>query len=288
MSVKNLLKSKGFSLLELSITMGLMGLVSLFTMKIMENQSMGQESVEASAEINQMVAKIAQTINHRDKCAALFKGRLVSIFPYDYQPMSGLIYDYRASPALPLTTHNLLLTRSLHNTVYKHFYIRDENDIQYAGIAPLVVNLKITFRVQPANKDQKMNLFNQNNERTIIREIPFNITYKPGSSEISSCGQVVSNSSRQAREVACASMEGIGARWNNVTGNCYLETGTCPYGEVGSGFDATGKVICTPAINQIRADDLFDTAYRTDCLMAGTQTWRLSVVGGKIRLNCSP
>lgn len=282
MSLKKLIKEKGFSLFELSVTIGLMGIVSLFTMKVMENQAQTQESIEATAEINMTISTIAQTINHIGKCEALFKGRAVN------STLNGLIYSYRQSTNLPMTQYNLLLTRAGQNKVYQNFYIDDANDIRLSGDPTSgMANLTITFRVQPLAKSQKLNLFNLGAGRTIIRQIPFNVITN-ASNVITSCGPVISASSTLARKTTCDSMLGVGARWDAGARRCYLDSGICPYGQVASGFDATAHVICTPAINQIRADDLFDTGYRDSCLAAGQQTWRLVVVGGKVRLECSP
>lgn len=272
-------KPKGFSLLELSVTMGLMGLVSLFTMKIMENQSMSQASIEATAEINTTISIIAQTINDPAKCNSMFYGKNIN------SNLNGLSYTTTPPAA---ATHQLLQTRAS-GKVYQTFFIQDAAAISLSGEpATGTANLTITFSVQPLNKSQKINLFAQNNARTIRRTIPFNVVTT--GTTISSCGPIISTYSQIAKEQACNTLNNLGGgKWDWNGTNCLFTTSpshTCSWDRLLKGFNANGDAICVPATDQVRVEDIFDLSFTTTCAYA-RRGYYLRVGGsGKLQLNC--
>src|SRR5690606_273957 len=287
------LKEKGFSLIELTVTVGLMGLVSLFTMKVMENQTSSQASIEATAEINMTVSTIAQSINDPAKCASMFHNQVAS--PAGTTTFDGLRYTVANPPAAPVT-HQLLETRATHNIVYQHFFINDHNDIRLRGdTASGTATLSITFRVQPSSLSQKLNLFNQTNARTIIRHIPFNVELD-GANRVLSCGSVVSSNSLLSQQNACALLTGIGAYWNASHPHgprCMMREQVCPFDHLMRGFNADGSINCRPAEEFVRGEDIFDLSHTVNCNFGGSPTgishrWVLVPTGpqGRLRIHC--
>ena len=274
---KILAKHSGFSLLELSVTMGLMGLVSLFTMKIMENQSTTQTSIEATAEINTTISLIAQTINDPAKCASMFYNRNVN------SDLNGLSYTIAVPPA----THQVLQTRAS-GKIYQNFFIQDASHIRLRGEAATgTANLSITFSVQPLAKSQKLNLFSQNNAKTIIRTIPFNVVTNAGGI-ITSCGPVISTYSQLAKQNACLSLAQLGGVWNSGTGRCEITQQSCPYGQIVRGFRADGVILCENAPTQMMVEDIFDLSHTVNCALGvGNHRWLLTTgPNGKLRIHC--
>lgn len=281
-SLKNSLRQQGFSLLELTVTMGLMGLVSLFTIKIMEQQSMSQQSIEASAEINTMVSNIAQAINDPVKCNSMFYNKAAgNTFP-------GLSYQI-VRPGLPTVTHRLVETLADHNKIYQDFYIKDSSSIvlQYEP-ATGTARLDVTFHVQPLGTTQKANLYNNPNAKTIKRSIPFNVVLSTAN-RVMYCGPVISSNAILAKQAACSALKNVGGWWNPSTNRCEIVKQSCPFNRVFRGFtvDGSGKVIpdCQPASNYVKAEDIFDLGHSMSCV--GKTKWKF-IVGpnNKLRLNC--
>ena len=57
-SLKPYLSTTGFSLIEVMVAVGLMGIVSLGVMKLMNNMSKGQKSVQSSMELDNFIKSV--------------------------------------------------------------------------------------------------------------------------------------------------------------------------------------------------------------------------------------
>lgn len=288
--IKIFFKDSGFSLLETAVTVGLMGFVSLFTMKLMEQQNMSQLSIEASSEINMTVSTIAQAINDPEKCASMFKGK--NLTPQSpptriSTTLPGLIYQVKRGASL--VNVNLLQTLSNHNKVYKQFYIKDASSIELASeTGSSVANLNLTFHVQPIGKTQKMALSFNPFVKTVKRSIPFNV--KLNGSTVMSCGPVISSHDLIARKNACEMLSTtIGATWDNATNKCVVGSkvvSRCYLGELPVGFDSAGRIICEPATNRVRVEDIFDLNATANC--TGSLYWYIDKgTSGKLVIKCT-
>ena len=276
---------KGFSLAEMAVTVGLMGVVSLLTMRVMENQSASQLSIEASAEINSTVSIIAQTINDPKKCNSMFVGKNIN----------SSHNELRYTVVSPPSTVNLLQTRNPPaNKIYQYFYLEDGDirlsaDPKNTGMAILTLD----FKVQSMAKSQKINLFSAVNSRVVRRQIPFNVVTV--GSTITACGPVASRSQDEARRVACLSLAQSGlTQWNGTS--CELRPQICPFGQIPINFNAAGNIVCDEARNRIQVEDLFDLNHVIECqptapppaVQRVRARWGLTVSSaGKIRLTCT-
>ena len=278
---------KGFSLVELVVTLGLMGMVSLITMKVMENQSAAQLSVEATAEINSTVSLIAGAVNDPAKCHQMFAGRNIN------SVINELRYQVATSGA-PADVY-LLQSRNV-GKIYRYFYIDDgdmtlSQDPSNMGMA----NLNIFFNVQSMAISQKINLFSQLNSRTVRRQIPFNVV-TDASLNILSCGPLASRNNILAKEIACRGLLNTGlVTWDSGSSRCLLRRNVCPAGEIPVNFDASGNIVCNTGGDQVRVEEIFDLSYMTNnCAVSGTNPLRVywGIVAdpatGKLRINCTP
>lgn len=274
---------KGFTLVELVVTLGLMGMVSLVTMKVMENQSAAQLSVEATAEINTTVSLIAGAINDPIKCSQMFVGRNINSVINELR--------YQVTTSLPPADVYLLQSRNA-GKIYRYFYIDDgdmtlSQDPSNMGMA----NLNIFFNVQSMAISQKVNLFNQINSRTVRRQIPFNVVTDAGLN-ILSCGPLASRSNLVAKQIACEGLQRSGiVEWHAATSRCRVKRNLCPRDQIPVNFHPDGSIKCDSARNQVRVEEVFDFTYMTNsCFGSGQKLW--SVVAdpssGKLRINCTP
>jgi prepilin-type N-terminal cleavage/methylation domain-containing protein len=275
---------KGFSLVELVVTVGLMGVVSLLTMRIMENQSAAQLSVEVTAEINNTVSLISQAINDPRKCAQMFAGRNVN------STVDEL--SYQITSVTPPSTAYLLQTRN-DGKIYRYFYVEDGDITLSQDTAMGMANLNIVFKVQSMSSAQKLNLFSMMNARTVRRQIPFNVV-TDGSLNILACGPIASQGNLEAKRIACNSLARTGVTtWNAVTARCEISPKACPFGQLPVNFDAFGNIVCRQANTLIQVEDIFDLDHSTDCqpLTGGRvlSLWGITTnpSNGKLRLSCT-
>ncbi len=276
---------KGFTLVELVVTLGLMGMVSLITMKVMENQSAAQLSVEATAEINTTVSLIAGAINDPIKCNQMFAGRNINSVINELR--------YQVPTSAPPADVYLLQSRNV-GKIYRYFYIDDgdmtlSQDSSNMGMA----NLNIFFNVQSMAISQKINLFAHINSRTVRRQIPFNVV-TDAALNILSCGPLASRSNLVAKQIACESLVNTGlVYWDTGLARCRLRRNVCPYGTIPINFDATGNIRCQTGQSQVRVEEIFDLSYMTNsCAGSGHLKRYWGIVAdpssGKLRINCTP
>lgn len=276
---------RGFTLVELVVTLGLMGMVSLITMKVMENQSASQLSVEATAEINSTVSLIAGAINDPVKCNQMFAGRNINSVINELR--------YQVTTSVPPADVYLLQSRNA-GKIYRYFYIDDgdmtlSQDPTNMGMA----NLNIFFNVQSMAISQKINLFSHINSRTVRRQIPFNVV-TDAALNILSCGPLASRSNLVAKQIACESLDNTGlVVWDAGSSRCRLRKNICPPGQIPVNFDAAGNIRCRTGGNQVRVEEIFDLSYMTNsCAGSGANIKRFwGIVAdpttGKLRINCT-
>lgn len=75
---------KGFSLTEVMIAGALLAGIGVAIMKMMNNQTKTLKSVEASAEVDNVVMNIQKILNSSNGCNATLAARMLKVFPKNY------------------------------------------------------------------------------------------------------------------------------------------------------------------------------------------------------------
>ncbi len=73
-NLKTLMRQRGFSLVQVMVAVGLMGGLALTMMKMMENQTKQQKTMELKAEQGDMANMMRQVLNNKVSCEATFLG----------------------------------------------------------------------------------------------------------------------------------------------------------------------------------------------------------------------
>lgn len=239
-----ILNSRGFSLPEITVALGLMGGISLVTMKLMEEQSGNQALITANSQVQNTVSVIQGALRNPDTCRKMLgnvaKGTSFSTLEYG-------IPD-RTNPAIEIRK-KLLDT----NVKYDKFRIESIKfqDSTTGTPSATTAELEIIFRIN--KKSMSMWAPDQDtNDTSIKKRLPL-VVKMDGANKLSDCGPATSDTNSSAREKFCKSMGGA-AVWNGAT--CKLSnTMSCPYGQIPQKLTSLGKAICVPIpINQVFDD----------------------------------
>lgn len=264
---------KGFSLPELVVAMGLMGGISVVTMKMVEEQKNNEAYMKARAEIQKTVALVKTAMNDPANCRRMFVGNNITAAPQltninvSSKGSSGLA----AGSAVSIFQANKIYTNNFRSTTIR---------LVDPGI-PSTARLELNFKI----KSKNMKLWTpwttapstNTNDRDYQETIDFIVmTTTPGKT-ITECGSVLSDVNLTAREKFCKSLNqgthtAVGAvNPQTVAGNegsywdgtrCRFNKMECSFGYVMSGIDRFGKPICNDLKSKIKMETLFDTAQK--------------------------
>lgn len=270
-----MMNQKGFSLPELVVAMGLMGGISVVTMKLVEEQKNNEAYIKARGEIQKTVAQIKTAMNDPANCRRMFVGnniaaatppQLTSI-NVSAKGASGIA----TGAAVPIFQANRVYTNNFRSTTIR---------LLDPGI-PSTARLELNFKI----KSKNMRLWTpwttapstNPNDRDYTETIDFIVmTTTPGKT-ITECGSVLSDVNVTAREKFCKSLNqgshvAVGAADPQaVAGNegsywdgtrCRFNKMECPFGFVMSGIDRFGKPQCYDIKTKIKMETLFDTAQK--------------------------
>jgi prepilin-type N-terminal cleavage/methylation domain-containing protein len=246
------LSSKGFSLPEIMISLGLLGGISLVTMKLVEEQQKNQALIKARAEVGKVISLLKNTINEGENCRSMLAGRTLNSSGVS---VPSLQIPLKGAPG----SFKQILAAS---TTYPGFRTDTIVLIEPSGAAPGTAELRIRFKLK--NREMKKwswNLATTSPGDTFFQEeIPLLVS-RNGANQITDCGSVVSAVNVTAREKFCRSL-GTAAIWNSVTQTCAFNDLRCPYGTVLTRLTNMGTLQCDPIKNKIDLNVLFDTNYR--------------------------
>lgn len=250
--------------------MGLMGGVSLVTMKLIEDQTNNQNMLKSSSEISKTMGVLTGALNNEAACKNMLGGK-----------------SFGTLTNLMTTT-----TRSTDGAVMNQYYLEAGKSYSDFSIPANGLQLnKIVTSDNSKNNAELVITFNFNKkkgitstllsseERSIKKSIPLNVKYNAAGTGILSCAPAVSDVSQDAKVKFCNSLGGVAQIDSN--GNCRLKSMDCPYGKIPRGLTSLGGVNCV----NIQANDIFQE--NSTCSMA---TGKVQIIfdsaSGKYKLQC--
>lgn len=285
------LKNKGFSLPELTVALGILGGISLVTVKLIENNANNQAHLKAKAEIAKTTSLLKSILNNPDSCKNML---LNQVLPADNLPTTAYttvtnppnLPAPSVTPTLPadggLYQRITLPNTSPQQYAYKEILINNgnygvfriaQNGIQFRKVTDSntliygtnngvdAVDLVITYRME--TKSIMFRSDNNNaNDATYIQTIPLTVTFDNTTNRINNCGLTVSDATVAAKRKFCESLGNMGV-WNATLNKCYLKETKCQAGYVPEKQNTTAQSAnlfnCVPVTDQFNALDLFDT-----------------------------
>lgn len=307
------IKEKGFSLPEITIALGLLGGISLVTIKVMENQTNNEATLKAKAEIQKTTALLKSVLNDPVSCKKMLEG----------QPLSAAINGETSAvlpPVLPPPAVNPTkagLYQNIKDQSYREILAVGSNYGRFR-IAPAALNpikfIKVTdtgtnvdavdLSIQ-YNVETKSIIFrddgNYANDKTYIEKIPLLVTFDTTTNRITDCGLVVSDAALAAKQKLCDSMGNM-TTWNTTTNRCEFNPSECtgntiPERQARSNLDTDAVFNCVDIHTQFNVMQLFDTIDGGLTRRCTSATGTYSIIaqadaddGGrvKLRIQCSP
>jgi prepilin-type N-terminal cleavage/methylation domain-containing protein len=274
MHLKN---QRGFSFLEVVVTVGILGGVSLVTMRLFEDQTNNEALIRSKGEIQKMIGVVRTTLRSGNNCRYNFNtysmGQLYANMRNGGVPVPNLKRVYQQTPT------TLGLTTFLHANKDYNEFSTDRFSINYPVGSTGGVILDLRFKYKKKSTDGKVS----GNWAYVTEKIPFSVT-TDASGRISDCGEVISAANATAQQKFCLSL-GSAAVWNSSTQKCTFAQMTCPFGQVVVGLNTLGGVQCGAIKDHIKLDSLFDVS---TCLNE-YQMYRVIYNGhGKLKVDCVP
>jgi prepilin-type N-terminal cleavage/methylation domain-containing protein len=258
----------GFSLTEVMVAVGLLGGVSLMTMKLVEEQSKREAEMKAKGEITKALALIQSALSDRENCRVALGGN----------PVTGSLPQLRLEKTINGRTSVLNLLERGKN--YQGFSVRASDPAaislrptsvtSVSGETQIELMLKFAIGIEPPSKD-------------ITRTIPLLVQVVGGN--IVSCGAVMTATNLESMQKMCATL-GTMATWSVAESRCILNKMACPWGRVPVRLNLLGAMDCVPAQQQIRVEDLFYINDPANCPGGGNNRFRLAARFGKLKLEC--
>ena len=300
------LSSRGFSLPEIIIAMGLVAGISLVTMRLMEQQSANEAFIKANVEIDKTVSIVQQALNNLSTCRDILGGKtrsntipapnvvdgdIVTDLSLALRNSSGVVTGSKVLLSTP-TAANLPAPNDQVN--YRQFYMR-YGDIRIANTSlnmNTVAEVVLRFRY---NRLSISSWGNRNDDRdgVIMKRLRVVVTMN-GSNVIQTCGPLVSAANVTARQKFCEDM-GAAVTWDPTTSRCTVNQMDCPWGTVPSRFERFGPpgtaitgpartAYCVPLHDRLNLNEVFDST--ATCTSTGRFTLSPSGSGGRIRVLC--
>lgn len=311
------LSQKGFSLPEITVALGLLGGISLMTIKLVENQMNNEAHLKAKTEIAKTTALLKTILNDPENCRNMLKDQILPT-----ATGSGVRTNIGLPPALPAPSLNpalpgpglyqriknpgtspatyaykeiLLATGNYRNFGVGYIQFEKMTDsntpakIMLSGVSTDIdmdtVDLIIQYRVETKSILFKSTT-NDANEKGYLQRIPLLATFNYNTNQIKDCGMVTGEATVAAKQKFCTSLGNM-AQWDATALTCKFKPNVCPAGQVP---EAQSKVnastfTCVPVTDQFDAEDLFDT---TATCQSATGSYTIQVgASGKLRIQCN-
>lgn len=280
MYLKKLFGETGFSLPEITIALGLVGGISLVTMKLVQDQSQNQTYLKARGDISKTVSVIQNAINDSEACKDLLAGKTPATgatggsFAKLSRVRSGKEQIFLATPKATFND-------------YTSFYLNNGDiRLQERTGEPNMVDLHIRFRYKQRDAS-KWGAGGQasSSDAILDHRIPVYVTRSTPTGPIVTCKPLVTDANDDAREKFCNSLGGAG-RWINTsgTGECLLnhQNMKCGWGTVPGNLSSLGGVDCIPVEQKLDLNQIFD---ETECQITANG-FKIEQVSGKLRVRC--
>ncbi len=263
MSVK--LNQKGFTLPEIMVSLGLLGGISIVTVRLIENQANNEAHLKAKAEIAKTTSLLKTILNDPESCRNMLKDQPI---PAVWTPSSETFTNIQLPPALPSPSANPALPGT---GLYQRIKLPGTSPQQYAYKEILITNakyglfrtgsirlvktsdantpttilnptamnidvdtieLEIQFRLETRSILNALSSDNNDaNDKTYLQRIPLIATFDYTNNLIKDCGLVVSEANVAAKQKFCTSL-GYLASWDATTQKCNFISNKCPAGQI--------------------------------------------------------
>lgn len=316
MSLK--LNNKGFTLPEIMVSLGLLGGISIVTVRLIENQANNEAHLKAKAEIMKTTSILKTILNDSEGCRNMMKDQVIppgwmpgvkpavevrvpigqppAIAPAAAPP-AGLYQRVRAGAGI-LAYKEILVPNAkygLFRTGSIELAKTSDNESKTRILNPTImdidvdtIDLIIQFRLESKSIMNAFRSDNNNaNDKTFLQRIPLLVTFNYDTNQVKDCGLVVSEANAAAKEKFCVSLGNI-ASWDDATQKCNFISNKCPAGFIPERQNSTSTLFtCVDIKDQFKADDLFDTNPAGCVAGAGGFTVVTDPGTGKLKINCN-
>lgn len=236
----HLTSNKGFSLPEVIIALGILGGMSIITMKLIDDQVSNEAFVRANVEISKTLSTVQAILNNPENCRYTMKDS--SNNPLLRSSSGTVIPAFKARIAR-LNADKILIEP---NKIYPNF--KTGNFLVRGSSNPddLTAQVELNFFIRKKSIFMWGRADDTSKDNQITRTLPLMVNVD-GTNRITDCGPVISNANQTAMEKFCESMGSL-TTWNGST--CQLVNQTCDYNEVPETL-AGMAVTCVPIRDQI-------------------------------------
>lgn len=259
---------RGFSLVELVVTLGISGIFTLMWMRYSLNSYNQDAHLRYLAEINSTLTTLQYALSKPEMCTKVFK---------DKTTVPDL-NDYLTGVELTDITNGREWIR-----VGEHPYFNvDKIQIYNSPISNSGFDLEIRFSPRTTSV---FNSFFSGASKEIVKR--YTIVGARNGNTIISCGPIVSDINLKAKEEFCNSMTNL-ATWDTTVTppTCRFKhtSFTCPAGRVPKDIHKTTGLVCEHIANRVDLDELFDTSSVKNCPSKNYTLYQLP--NGKITIGC--
>jgi prepilin-type N-terminal cleavage/methylation domain-containing protein len=297
---------KGFSLPEILVAVGLLGGVSLVSMKLMDQQSGNDRTLKSKSEINKAVALVIGAISNDASCKNLLAGLNPGTTPGSEINITSLRQSVRAVDG-SINLMELLKTPAAAGAVenYGAFHMQfGDIKLRVVSVNPAgtnTANIIMNFRVRKngVKANYTTDASSKNLDDIYTRTIP--VEYKARTTaplgQIVSCGPVLSEANELARKKFCASLDpnenetdltvkkGV-AYWDDANKKCNLNSMDCPWGQVPKEMTSLGGVQCVPIENTLNKEAIEQFFDPTPC-RSTSGSFTIEQAGSKLIIKCN-
>lgn len=282
-------------MVELLAGVGILGFISLVTMKMMSQQQSNDSYIKARMDINKTTAELRTILNRPESCRFMLGG-------------VGVGSTFTAAPSIPALrvspTARVAGVQNIKNilvagTKYGHFSLGPDSMKLVRNTSPLAPNsveLVIKFEI---GRKSMLNFGGSDDTKEVEKKIPLQVVVN-GASAVEDCGLVVSDAVLEAKKRFCLSLNAQGiADWDTTSiPTCKLRSLDCRggkvpkkisnFGTISTPNPATGNPNCVDPINVIPASNFFQVG--SSCtISSGSGTFKIDKdpSTGKFKLTCT-
>lgn len=297
------------------ISLGLLGGISIVTVRLIENQANNEAHLKAKAEIMKTTSLLKSIINDPASCRNMFLNQQIpdvvttapetkmaigsppAIAPaaapaaglYQKIKITSTTYGYKEI-LVPNAKYGLFRTGAIELTKTS-----DSNTpTTVLNPTPMsidvdTIDLIVQFRLESKSI---MNAFRSDNsdanDKTFLQRIPMIVTFNTDvtPNTIRDCGLITSEANVAAKQKFCASLGNM-ALWDAGTQRCNFVSNKCPYGQVPDEQNSTAALFtCVNIVDKFKAEDLFDTNPAGCIAGAGGFSIITDPGTGKLKIQC--
>lgn len=265
---------KGFTLIELTIATGLVGVLSLGALKLYEDSSSHLSKITSRSGAEDVVSNMERVLSNPSYCKNALGGVSVS------STATSLGTNGSLDSTIMSYTHPINgVTKLIGEDQYTKYEIPDGGiKIKESEFSTSIAELSINFKLKGSLTGVKD-----------IQKIIYLSLVRSGST-ISSCSSIVSSVDVDLKRSLCLRIgnpaTGWGGIWDSGTSTCTFKGYSCPVGQLVSGISNFGTVNCASVSSRIQASlgDYFDVVTVRNC--TGKSSFRLDGTSGKYSLIC--